>query len=145
MIENCPECGAPGAMLIYGLPGPQLSRAAHAGRVGLGGCMIEPGLPDWYCPAASRVPSAEPHRARTVNGEDSRDLSGRHVPDPYGVVHGGGGQSPAVRGEREARYLIGVAGQDAQRPAGRPVAQLDGVFAGRRQQRPVRRERQLID
>ena len=51
MIENCPECGAPGTMLVYGRPGPELSHAARAGRVSLGGCMIEPGQPNWYCPA----------------------------------------------------------------------------------------------
>lgn len=50
MIENCPECGEPGKMLVYGLPGPRLGRAADAGRVGLGGCMVEPGQPNWYCP-----------------------------------------------------------------------------------------------
>ncbi|BCY09092.1 hypothetical protein [Actinoplanes sp. L3-i22] len=51
MIENCPECGEPGTMLVYGLPGPALADAAKAGRVSLGGCMIEPGQPDWFCPA----------------------------------------------------------------------------------------------
>ncbi|GAA2708131.1 hypothetical protein [Actinoplanes palleronii] len=54
MIENCPECGEPGTMLVYGLPAPPLLRAVEAGRVSLGGCMIEPGLPDWFCPARHR-------------------------------------------------------------------------------------------
>jgi len=54
MIANCPACGEPGTMLIYGLPDARLLRAAYAGRIGLGGCMIEPGQADWYCPAGHR-------------------------------------------------------------------------------------------
>src|SRR5690349_17586905 len=54
MIATCPVCGEPGTMIIYGLPGPELVSAAEAGRVSLGGCMIEPGQPDWYCPARHR-------------------------------------------------------------------------------------------
>jgi hypothetical protein len=88
MIENCPECGLPGKMIMYGLPAPELGRAAADGWVGLGGCMIEDGQPDWMCPAG--------------HGWVDRDLDGRErlfdeimarydVPDPRPTARVGAG------------------------------------------------------
>jgi hypothetical protein len=55
--------------------------------------------------SASSIPAASPI------DECREQCSGGGVPDAGGTVG-----------------LFGVAGQDAHRPAGRPVAQLDGVF-----------------
>ena len=53
MIEICPECGAPGVPLIYGLPDPALGRAARDGWLALAGRMLsgDGDDPDWRCPA----------------------------------------------------------------------------------------------
>jgi hypothetical protein len=45
----CPECGGRAIPIGYGLPGPELIKAAERGDVHIGGCM--PGGPSWHCTA----------------------------------------------------------------------------------------------
>lgn len=48
----CPRCGSTIDPLpvVYGYPSPELFEEARAGRVRLGGCLIEPEAPDYRCP-----------------------------------------------------------------------------------------------
>jgi hypothetical protein len=46
----CPKCGSNNVLRIaYGLPTPKGEFDALAGKVILGGCMVEPGQPDRHC------------------------------------------------------------------------------------------------
>jgi len=45
----CPECGAEGVPIVYGMPGLDLFEDEEAGRVVLGGCIIEEENPNWSC------------------------------------------------------------------------------------------------
>jgi hypothetical protein len=50
--ERCPECGAVEVVpIVYGYPAAdsELMRAAQAGEVVLGGCVIEDDQPYWRC------------------------------------------------------------------------------------------------
>ncbi|MFC7532258.1 hypothetical protein [Actinoplanes sp. GCM10030250] len=49
MIPSCPECGAPGVPLIFGLPVPEARAAAEDGDLALGGCVMSPEPPNWQC------------------------------------------------------------------------------------------------
>jgi hypothetical protein len=48
----CPRCRSviDPLPVVYGYPSPELFEDARAGRVGLGGCLIEPEAPDYRCP-----------------------------------------------------------------------------------------------
>jgi hypothetical protein len=49
---SCPNCGGTKVLPIaYGLPTPEGEAAARAGKLILGGCIVEPDQPDWYCDA----------------------------------------------------------------------------------------------
>ena len=42
-------CGHRMIPIVYGMPGPELAEAELSGEILLGGCVIEPGLPEWRC------------------------------------------------------------------------------------------------
>ena len=47
---RCPSCGASNAVpILYGLPDPEGDRAAEAGQVILGGCVLTVDSPDAHC------------------------------------------------------------------------------------------------
>lgn len=48
----CPRCGSTidPVPVVYGYPTPETFAEAEAGRVRLGGCVIEPEAPDFRCP-----------------------------------------------------------------------------------------------
>jgi hypothetical protein len=45
----CPECGAEGVPIIYGMPGFDLFEDKQAGRVVLAGCVVCERDPNWAC------------------------------------------------------------------------------------------------
>lgn len=45
----CPECGAQGVPIVYGMPGVELFKKEEQGPVVLGGCVIEGDDPNWAC------------------------------------------------------------------------------------------------
>lgn len=47
----CPRCGAADAIvpIAYGYPSPEMIEGANQGKVRLGGCVIGPNVPAWYC------------------------------------------------------------------------------------------------
>ena len=47
--HKCPKCQADGVCIIYGYPGESLMEKAKAGKVALGGCVIEDNMPKWKC------------------------------------------------------------------------------------------------
>lgn len=49
----CPSCGSADRVLpiIYGLPAPDAEEQAARGEVKLGGCIVLPDFPAWYCRA----------------------------------------------------------------------------------------------
>lgn len=48
--SNCPKCQSRQIVeIVYGFPAPELVERAERGEVKLGGCLIEPGQPDWGC------------------------------------------------------------------------------------------------
>lgn len=49
----CPHCGQPMVPIRYGYPGQALVEAAERGEVVLGGCIVEPGQPEWSCRTCS--------------------------------------------------------------------------------------------
>jgi len=49
--EVCPRCGGTPASVVYGFPGPDLSKEARRGEVVLGGCVILNGRPLSRCPS----------------------------------------------------------------------------------------------
>jgi hypothetical protein len=48
-MPTCPECGAEVVPIVCGMPGPELFDGEAAGRVVLGGCVIEEESPNWAC------------------------------------------------------------------------------------------------
>jgi hypothetical protein len=49
-MPTCPECGAEGVPIIYGLVTPDWVESEEAARGAvLGGCVIEPESPNWAC------------------------------------------------------------------------------------------------
>lgn len=47
---TCTICGSTETLpIVYGLPGPGLAERARLGQVRLGGCVIDPGAPNWFC------------------------------------------------------------------------------------------------
>ena len=47
---RCPSCGAGEVVpILYGLPTAEVDRAAEAGKVVLGGCVVRVGMPDHHC------------------------------------------------------------------------------------------------
>lgn len=48
-MKKCPKCGGKLVKIIYGLPGPELADKADRRECLLGGCMILPGSPGFYC------------------------------------------------------------------------------------------------
>jgi ribosomal protein L37AE/L43A len=47
---SCPECGNPEVIrIIYGKPTVESMAKVERGEATLGGCFIEPWLPDWQC------------------------------------------------------------------------------------------------
>lgn len=50
--NRCPQCGGTRIQdIVYGYPTPATLAAAACGTVILGGCVSEPGLPEWRCAA----------------------------------------------------------------------------------------------
>ena len=48
--SKCPRCDSRKVVPIeYGLPGPEMMQDAVDGKIKLGGCVVEPDAPDWYC------------------------------------------------------------------------------------------------
>jgi hypothetical protein len=48
--KQCPKCGSNDIIPIkYGLPGPEMMEDSFAGKIKLGGCVIDFRNPDWYC------------------------------------------------------------------------------------------------
>ncbi|GAA2631315.1 hypothetical protein [Paractinoplanes durhamensis] len=54
MISVCPECGATGVPLLFGLPVPEAVAAAEGGELALGGCIMPEPAPNWECPQHHR-------------------------------------------------------------------------------------------
>ncbi|MFR9780005.1 hypothetical protein ACL02O_28615 [Micromonospora sp. MS34] len=50
MSPTCPECGATGVPLMFGLPVPEAHQAARNGDLALGGCLLPEEPPNWQCP-----------------------------------------------------------------------------------------------
>jgi len=49
---TCPKCGGHRTIPIaYGMPSQELLELREQGKVRLGGCVVGPSMPDWYCPA----------------------------------------------------------------------------------------------
>ncbi len=50
--KQCPRCKAliEPMPILYGLPGPEMVLGAQAGKIRLGGCIVEPESPDYVCP-----------------------------------------------------------------------------------------------
>ncbi len=63
---RCPECGATGLEIIYGLPSFDLHEKSLRGEVALGGCVVFDESPRWSCPACGatwgRVEVIDPTR-----------------------------------------------------------------------------------
>src|SRR5687768_4023756 len=59
VIPSCPECGAAGVPLMFGLPVPEARDAAEDGRLALGGCVVSPSPPNWQCPRRHRWRDAD--------------------------------------------------------------------------------------
>jgi hypothetical protein len=54
MISSCPECGAAGVPLIFGLPAGEAQAAARHGELALGGCTTPLDPPNRQCPQGHR-------------------------------------------------------------------------------------------
>ena len=49
---RCPRCGSEDVLpIVYGYPGPELAEESIAGKVKLGGCLVGPDSPEFYCKA----------------------------------------------------------------------------------------------
>ncbi|GIE81661.1 hypothetical protein Aph02nite_76110 [Actinoplanes philippinensis] len=59
MSSSCPECGAPGVPLIFGLPVAEAQAAARHGELALGGCTMPVRPPNWQCPRGHRWRDAD--------------------------------------------------------------------------------------
>lgn len=46
---KCPNCGSKMLKIEYGMPGPEIIDKAKAGRIFLGGCMVEDENPEYHC------------------------------------------------------------------------------------------------
>lgn len=83
----CPTCGAPGVLIVYGMPGPDLFEAAERGEVLIGGCVITGDDPTHGCasghqwkvnrPKLAPRPSAPP--ATPVRRTPKPAASGKHA------------------------------------------------------------------
>ena len=121
MIEDCPECGRPGKMIFYGLPGPELGRAAGDGWVGLGGCMIEDDQPDWVCPAGHAWSDPDLDGRERLLDEI---LARYDVPDPRPTARVGAGTVEWREGEHALTIVTAGAPDRVARFEPRtPVAQ----------------------
>ena len=47
--STCPQCRQRTIPIAYGLPGPEMIKAAERGEVHIGGCL--PGGASWHCTA----------------------------------------------------------------------------------------------
>ena len=49
--DFCPRCKSDNDIrqIMYGLATYEDSKEAEKGKIVLGGCVIEPGAPDWFC------------------------------------------------------------------------------------------------
>ncbi|WP_216918809.1 hypothetical protein [Synechococcus sp. CCAP 1479/9] len=45
----CPRCGNHGIPIVRGFPGPETAALALIEKVKLGGCLVGPGQPAWWC------------------------------------------------------------------------------------------------
>ncbi len=46
----CPRCGeGPAVPVVYGYPAPETAECAKRREIALGGCVLEPGAPQWHC------------------------------------------------------------------------------------------------
>jgi hypothetical protein len=59
VVSICPECGAPGVPLMFGLPVPEAWEAASDGRLALGGCLRPDDPPNWRCSRLHRWRDAD--------------------------------------------------------------------------------------
>ncbi|MET7806002.1 hypothetical protein [Micromonospora chersina] len=59
VIPACPECGAAGVPLVFGLPVPEAVDAAESGDLALGGCLLPDQPPNWQCPQQHRWNDAD--------------------------------------------------------------------------------------
>ena len=48
-IKYCPICGSELIPIVYGMPGPEMLKKAERGEIYLGGCLITPDDPKYYC------------------------------------------------------------------------------------------------
>ena len=47
---NCPNCGSSAVIpIMYGDPSPEAWAAAERGELSIGGCIVENGMPKWFC------------------------------------------------------------------------------------------------
>lgn len=55
--KTCPLCHKTDQVIpiIYGFPSDELFQKAEKGELKLGGCMMEPSNPDWYCKSDNKV------------------------------------------------------------------------------------------
>jgi len=50
MEIRCPKCNSDKVIpIVYGLPGADLGEKERRGEIKLGGCLISPKNPKWYC------------------------------------------------------------------------------------------------
>jgi len=54
VTATCPECGAAGLPLLFGLPTLEAFEEAERGRLVLGGCVVPAERPRWQCPEGHR-------------------------------------------------------------------------------------------
>lgn len=48
--KKCPKCGSRNSVkIVYGMPSYELFQKAEAGKVKLGGCIIEKDSPEYFC------------------------------------------------------------------------------------------------
>jgi hypothetical protein len=48
-MKKCEKCNGRLIPIVYGLPSGKMFRDAERGKVKLGGCMVSPENPSWYC------------------------------------------------------------------------------------------------
>ena len=65
--------------ILYGYPSPRAFAEAEAGRISLGGCMIEPDAPDFACPRCD---------APLPSGDESPVVDERRTVDPMDGMRG---------------------------------------------------------
>ena len=53
-IKYCPICGSELIPIVYGMPGPEMLNKAERGEIYLGGCVVTPDDPKYYCDACDR-------------------------------------------------------------------------------------------